>query len=310
MGVITRALCRWSVRNQLAPCLADGVSIPWARRRVEHSSRLSFALPGTRVEETRISGLPAAWVRAREVPDDADSAVLYFHGGGFATGSYRSHRGLASRLSAACGAPFLLPEYRLVPEHPHPAPDDDCLAAYRALLEESWRPERILLAGDSAGGFLALQTLLAARDVGLPLPRAAVLLSPLADASHLDGDSYTSRRALDVFLDPDGIRYLTGLYGAGADTSGDALSPLRRDLSGLPPLLVQVGDHEILLSDSVRLVERAREAGVQASLSVWPEMWHVFQLFAVIDPDAARAVQEIGRFARQQLDASESGDRL
>jgi acetyl esterase/lipase len=240
-------------------------------------------------------------VRARNVPDGGESAVLYFHGGGFVTGSYRSHRGLASRLSLACGAPVLLPEYRLAPEHPHPAPDDDCLAAYRALLEAGRRPEKILLAGDSAGGFLTLQTLLSARDTGLPLPRAAVLLSPLTDARHLDGDSYTNRRDVDVFLDPDGVRYLTGLYTAGTAGDGDALSPVRRDLTGLPPMLVHVGDHEILLSDSVRLVERAQACGVDATLTVWPEMWHVFQLFAMIERDAARAVQQIGEFARKQL---------
>jgi acetyl esterase/lipase len=226
---------------------------------------------------------------------------LYFHGGGFVCGSPRTHRALAADLSRACGARLLLPDYRLAPEHPHPAAANDCLASYRELLEAGQLPEQILIGGDSAGGFLALQTLLAIRDSGLPAPCGAILLSPLTDAQHIDGESYRDRRNVDIFLNPDGIRYLTGLYAGSCSGDGDVLCPQRRDLSGLPPLLVQVGDHEVLLTDSLRLAERARRCGVDVRLEVFPEMWHVFQVFATAEPEARRAIGEIGCFAREML---------
>jgi acetyl esterase/lipase len=195
----------------------------------------------------------------------------------------------------------LLPDYRLAPENPYPAALQDALAGYRWLLDSGIRPEAIAMGGDSAGGGLTLQTLLTLRDAGEPLPAACVLLSPLSDWLNFDGDSYATRESADPWLSEPLCRLVAAYYVADADRDDPLLSPVRADLSELPPMLIQVGDDEVLLDDATRLAYRARRAGGDVTLSVWPHLWHVFQGSAHALPEARQAIEAIGAFLEPRL---------
>ena len=254
---------------------------------------------GTEVEAVRFGGISADWVRAPNVK--ADRAVLYFHGGGMVLCSPATHREIAARLSASTGAAFLVPEFRLAPENPFPAALEDGLASYRWLLDQGYTPDCVAIGGDSAGGGLALQTLISLRDEGSPLPAAAFFISPVTDWVRLDGESITTRAAVDICLTPESHQFMAPLYVGDNDPGTPLLSPVHADMFGLPPLCIHVGDDEILLSDSTRLAENARQADGVAELEVWPGMWHDFPLSASVVPEAQRSVQEIGHFVGRYL---------
>jgi monoterpene epsilon-lactone hydrolase len=254
---------------------------------------------GTVVERIEIDGLYAEWIRGPGVPAGEERTILYFHGGGYVSGSCRTHRDLAARLSAASGVRVLLPEYRLAPENRFPAALEDGLRVFRRLEEGGTAATEIVLGGDSAGGGLVLMVLFALRDEGSPLPAAAFMLSPWLSASP-DGESYAGKASVDPLLTREDVE-ACALLTLGEDGDRAALTPLFEDLHGLPPVLVQVGKDEILLSDSERFGERARAAGVEVELEVWEGMWHVFQSFAVVVPEARRAVARIGEFVRAKL---------
>ena len=276
----------------------DGRTIDEYRRQEEALAGRQILPRGTRVERLSIDGLDAEWVRARKV-DVADTrTILYFHGGGYVSGSCSTHRDLAARISASSGVRVLVVDYRLAPEHRYPAAFDDALSAYRWLRESGVAAEQILFGGDSAGGGLALATLLALRDGGEELPRAAFMLSPWLSQIP-DGESYETRAGADPFITKGFALTCAEAFMGGADPRELVL--FDKNLRGLPSLLVQVGEDEILLSDSVRLVENARAAGVDARIDVWKEMWHVFQAFAVVLPEAKAAIAEIGSFVREKL---------
>lgn len=244
-------------------------------------------------------GVPAEWVAT---PNAGGTVVLYLHGGGYTSGSIVSHRELASRIARAAAARVLLLGYRLAPEHPFPAAVDDALAAYDWLLAQGSAPSEIAIAGDSAGGGLAAATLLALRDAGKPLPAAGVLLSPWTDLT-LSGESIASRADRDPMVATGSLQEMVDAYLAGADPRHSLASPLLADLTGLPPLLVQVGGREILYDDATRLVERAQAAGVQATLDEDPEMIHVFQALAALLPEGQAAIDRIGRFIQERVAA-------
>lgn len=237
-----------------------------------------------------MSPLPAGVTRAeidmngvfaeRLTPADAveGRALLYLHGGGYCIGSPKSHRGMAARFADQVKATTFVPDYRLAPEAPFPAAVDDALAAYRFLLEEGYTPHRIAIAGDSAGGGLTLATALAARDAGLPQPACLFLISPWADLG-LHGPSYARMEPVDPMITVSGIKQYALHYGAGADLNHPQLSPARADLTGLPPMLIHVGQAEVLLSDSVTLAQQAGLCGVEVRLEIWPEMIHVWHAF-------------------------------
>jgi len=275
----------------------EGRTLDGYRREYTGLARHQILPRGTRVEKASVDGLPAEWVRARKVDDADRRTILYFHGGGYVSGSCSTHRDMASRISAACGVRTLVVDYRLAPEHKYPAALEDARRSLRWLIGQGVSPEEIVIAGDSAGGGLALTTLLDLRDAGAKLPKAAFLLSPWLDLEGV-GESHRSRAQLDPFISEAFVRACAEAYLGGVA----AVSALERDLTGLPDLLVQVGDHELLLSDSVQLAERARAAGVEVELEIWDEMWHVFQGFAVILPEAKRALAAIGRFVREKLE--------
>jgi acetyl esterase/lipase len=225
--------------------------------------------------------------------------MLYLHGGGYAVGSLDSHRGVAARLSQACQMEVLLLDYRLAPEHPFPAALDDAVAAYCWLLQNGLLPQRLVIAGDSAGGGLTLATLLSLREWGSPLPAAAVCISPLTDIEGT-GESFVSKATADPWLTPESISILRHYVGTN-NPRLPLLSPIYADLCGLPPLLIHVGSDEILLSDSTRLAEQAGATGVEVKLKVWPEMWHVFHCFAPYLPEARQAIEEVGAFVREKV---------
>jgi acetyl esterase/lipase len=256
-----------------------------------------YPLPeGTQVEPAVVGGVPAEWIDAGEV--DADRVILYLHGGAYTRGSFVSHRSLAARLSVVSRARTLVIAYRLAPEHTFPAPVEDATAAYRPLLQKGIRPDRLVIAGDSAGGGLAVATLLALREAGDPLPAGAVLLSPWTDLTGT-AESVRTLAEADPWLNAGRLSLVAGLYLGSADPRNPLASPLFGDLRGLPPLLIQVGTDEILLDDATTLAERAEAAGVEVTLEIWEEMWHVFQAFAAEIPEGQQAIDRIGAFVRQ-----------
>jgi len=254
---------------------------------------------GTQVEAVSIGDVPAEWVCGQGA--NKDRVLIHLHGGAFIAGSPATHRELAARLSVASGAIALVPAYRLAPEHPFPAALDDALAAYRWLLGQGYDPRCVAVGGDSAGGCLALQTLLALRDRAEAPPAAAYFLSPVTDVVRLDGESYTTRSRLDPVVNRETSRVVMDNYVGDNDPDTPLLCPVAMDLSRLPPCCIHVGDHEVLLSDSVRLAQRARAAGVEVQFKVWPGMWHVFQMSARMLPEGRKSIEEIGAFIAAQL---------
>ena len=242
-------------------------------------------------------GVSAEWSVADGA--DQDKVILYVHGGGYVMGSAGSHRDMTGRLSQAAGARVLSLNYRLAPEHPFPAPVDDSVAAYRWLLGQGIQASNIAIAGDSAGGGLALAALIAIRDAGEPVPAAGIGISPWVDMEGT-GESMTTRAAVDPVVQKEGLLGMAKLYLGGADPKDPLAAPLHANLAGLPPLLIQVGDSETLLDDATRITERARKADVDVTLKIWDEMPHVWHLFAPILPEGQQAIEEIGAFFKER----------
>ncbi len=252
---------------------------------------------GVRFEPVQAAGVPAEWVDAEGV--DSGRTLLYLHGGGYVVGSIATHRALAGRLVQASGVRGLLIDYRLGPEHPFPAAVEDATAAYRFLLAEGVEPANIAIGGDSAGGGLTFATMVALKDAGDPLPGAAIALSPWVDLEGI-GESMLTKADVDPLIERNGLRAMADLYLNGADPRNPLAAPLYADLSGLPPTLVQVGTAETLLDDSIRIVERAREAGVAIELEQFEDLVHVFQTFAPV-PEALDAIEKLGAFVKRHL---------
>jgi acetyl esterase/lipase len=243
-----------------------------------------------------LGGVPAAWI-GPPVAEGARS-VLYFHGGGYSLGSARSHLALGKRIAFEARARVALAEYRLAPEHPFPAAIDDAVASYHGLVATGVAPEQIAVAGDSAGAGLALALLVALRDGGVALPACAVLLSPFADLA-CRGESYTTRAAADPIVSREMGLGMGQLYLAGRDPGEPLASPVNADLAGLPPLLIQVGGREVVLDDARAIEAHARAAGVAVTLDVWPDMIHVWHLFASALAAGRCAIEEIGAFVQR-----------
>lgn len=272
------------------------------RRDFEKFARYFPPPAEVRVEAGTLAGIPCR----RLIPPDRDGAstVLYLHGGGYISGSLTTHLELMARLARASGAEVVGIGYRRAPEHPFPAALDDALAAYRRLLAEGLDPGRLAVAGDSAGGGLAVALLTTLRDFGSPLPRAAALLSPWVDLA-LTGASLEDRREADKVLHPVILERAAELYLAGADPRDPRASPLFADLAGLPPLLVQVGTAELLFDDSRRLAAALERAGTPVELKVWDEMLHFWHFYASILPEGEAAIREAGVFLAEKLGREE-----
>jgi acetyl esterase/lipase len=240
-------------------------------------------------------------VRVEPVGVVRPGTILYFHGGSFSLGSPDTAMALTAQLVARTGVSAVSLDYRLAPEHPFPAAIDDCLAAYRQLLDDGGDPASIVLAGDSAGGGLAVTTTLAARDAGLPVPAGIVAFSPGLDHTR-SGVSMTSKEGVDPLFTRDGMERTGELYLGGADPDQPLLAPaIRADLTGFPPLLLQVGTNELLLDDAVRLADRAREAEVDVILDVVAGVPHVFPAFVGSIDEAEEAIDRAALFIAQRL---------
>jgi epsilon-lactone hydrolase len=242
--------------------------------------------------------MPAAWPPSgSEHRASTPRAVLYLHGGGYAIGSLNTHRRLAYDISAACGARVLVIDYRLAPEHPFPAAVEDATTAWRWLLQQGLRPNRLAIAGDSAGGGLTIATLVNLRDHKLALPSCAVAISPWIDLEGI-GTSMTARSAQDPMVQKMGLLWMAEMYLAGKDPKTPLAAPLHADLKGLPPILVQVGSAETLLDDATRLAEKLHTSGGEVRLAVWPNQLHVFPFFAPILSEGRDGCLEIGHYIR------------
>ena len=253
-----------------------------------------FKLPrGIQVVKELANGVAAEWLIPPAV--SPGRVVLYLHGGAYVAGSINSHRSIAANIAIAAKARAFIIDYRLAPEHPHPAAVEDAVAVYKWLLSNKVDSKHLAVVGDSAGGGLTLALLISLRDGNIPLPAAGICLSPWTDLA-FSGESWKSKAAVDLIVFDIKEREFARLYLGGLDPKTPLASPLYADLKGLPPLLVQVGTNEVLLSECTQMVERAKQAGVNAVLDEWEKMQHVWQFAASFIPEGRRAIARIGEF--------------
>ncbi len=298
-GIVPKPAMRLVVRRAVRPVLGPDVPVPRQRRLLGVLSLLAVHPAHTQVTPQTLGGLPTERVAQQDA--DTTSAVLYLHGGGYTVGDPGSHRALAAHLAAAAGVPVHLLDYRLAPEHPFPAALDDAVAAYDALLASGLDPERIAVAGDSAGGGLTVALALRLRERGTPLPGALALISPWVDL--------TLGQVADDPRDPMlRVSWLSACARRYAGSDGDPgdplLSPLLADdaaLAGLPPTIVHGSSDEILLGDVERLVARLETAGVDVTFRRLPDAWHVIHLHAGLVAESTAAAEDLGRFVARQL---------
>jgi len=292
-----RKLFRKIVKNNLSPQFDRG-SLKSLRALLEAMGDQTKLPDKVDVEPVTAGGVPAEWVIHSEA--ERDKVVLYLHGGGGVIGSCHSSRGLAANLAAVSKVRILSLDYRLAPENPPPAAVEDAVAAYRWLLSQNIKPQHAVFAGDSAGANIAVAAMVSLRDSGLPLPAATIMISPFLDYTLTD-ESIASRAKTAPFVTLRCLKNMATWYCGEQNPQKETISSLYADLSGLPPLLLHVGGDEILLSDSIRMADKAREKGIDVTLKVWPEMWHIFQLFAPDLPEGQLSLDEIGAYIRQHV---------
>jgi monoterpene epsilon-lactone hydrolase len=276
------------------------------RNRIEQASILSKPHRRVQVVAVDADSVPSEWL----IPHCAsqDQLLLYIHGGAWFMGSTKLYRAFVSYLAYASKSRALAINYRLAPENPFPAGLEDCITAYEWLLQSGISAHKIVVAGDSAGGNLTLALLVALRDAGKPLPAGAVALSPATDLA-FTGKSTRTHAHLDPFFHNVVSNTIADVYIKENDPHHPLISPLYADLSGLPPLLIHVGEHEILLDDALRFGDRAVASGVEARTVVWPQMFHVFHMFAPILPEARQANDQIAAFILSRMSDSISNVR-
>ncbi|MEV4382848.1 alpha/beta hydrolase [Streptosporangium sp. NPDC049644] len=300
------AIMRGTFKPASQLLLRTDIGFVAASRIVALAGRVPLRLPvHVRVTPDEAGPCPGEWVRAGEELDER-KVLLYFHGGGYFVCSPVTHRSITWRLSAATRRPVLAVDYRQGPVHRPAEALADAIAAYRCLLEQGYDPADIVFGGDSAGGHLTLATLLALRDQGVPLPAAAVCLSPWTD---LTGAPRRVNRMLDPMIPAGRVDWLARRWTAGLDPHDPLLSPVLGDYTGLPPLMVVTGSTEVLRDEGRRVVERARAAGVPVMYEEWPRMPHVFAILADLVPEARKVYSHIARFlaAAQDLSPADEG---
>ncbi|MEO1816672.1 MAG: alpha/beta hydrolase [Acetobacterium sp.] len=287
-------------KGQLRPEVIDkNTSIEKLRRDCDETAERFFkTIPGISFKPGDYPNFYTEWVESEEAP--AEKVVLYFHGGGFVMGNARSHRNIVGNFVKHLGIKALVFDYRLAPENPAPAAVDDSAAVYSWLLEQGYQPENIAFAGDSAGGGIALATLLKCKDDGIPLPGVCAVFSPCTDMT-LSGESHNTRAKADPCTPKGANETYLGYYVGSGDRKHPYASPLFGDLSGLPPTIIQVGDNETLRDDSTRFGEKANEAGVDVQLKIWKGMFHCFPLLAPMFPEATEALEEVCQFIGKNL---------
>jgi len=279
--------------------LQTRMPLPFANRMMKKSAarvRLSADVKHTSVG---MNGVAAEWIELQA--GSSEQVLLYFHGGGFVFGLSSLHLQMAASLAQRSGLRVLMVDYRLAPDAPFPAALEDCLNAYQWLLAQGVEPKNIVLGGDSAGGNLVLTLLMKLRDANLPLPAAAACLSPVTDLS----DEKTLDPSIhDPVLSPEIMHFYNNAYLAGSDPRNPLISPVYGDLHGFPPLLIHVGEDELLRGDAIRIAALAESAGVDVQLKVFPRMWHVWQLTLAL-PQANESLDEIARFFSARLKSTQ-----
>jgi monoterpene epsilon-lactone hydrolase len=285
--------------------LKDTEILDVSKARAEFESLSFFFKPiaSYKKQKETPNGVPAEWITVAE--SLLEHVVLFLHGGSYNAGSIRTHRALAANTAWAINARTLLIDYRLAPDHPYPASLQDASAAYQWLLSEGYLPKNIVLAGDSSGGGLALGLAMRLRDQARPLPGALLCYSPWTDLA-LTGESYISNAKSDVLVAVGELRQSALLYMGAADLRTPYASPLYGNPRGLPPVMIQVGSDEVLLSDSVRWAESARAAGVDVNLEVWEGMQHEWQFAARMMPEGRQALEHVKEYF-DQLFATQAG---
>lgn len=291
---LLRALLRGALRLLFRGLVRPPMPIAGQRLVLRLLTAATLTPGGVRRSAGELGGRPCEWHR----PDQAEEGVLlYLHGGAYLIGAPATHRAICANLARRARLVVCALDYRLAPEHPYPAACEDALAAYRELLRQGHRPERIFIGGDSAGGNLTLVTALRLIREGLPVPAGLICLSPWTDAS---GAHLHQPPGGDPLLHPAWLEQAVGLFcPPGMDRRDPGLSPLYGELAGLPPLLIQVGEDEVLRDDSLRLAERARAAGVAVTLERYPGLWHVFQAHAGLLLSADLALARVAAFIDQ-----------
>ncbi len=273
--------------------------VPALREAMKNSEQLSGKLPDkVAVVPQALGDLPMDWLTLDET--DQNRVIMYLHGGGYIVGSAAGYRDICWRLAELAGCRVLFVDYRLAPENPFPAAVEDATAAYRWLLDEGYHPSQIAICGDSAGGGLSVATLLNLKNLGLPLPACAMLMSPWVDLS-LSGNSMKDFDGTDCILTAQALKKMADNYLGERDRQAPLASPLFGDLSELCPISVHVGSQEVLYSDSERLVEGVLAAGGQAEIEVWHKMPHVFPVFAARIPEGKLALEKMADFCKRHL---------
>jgi monoterpene epsilon-lactone hydrolase len=275
-----------------------GIDVNEQRRLLRELTSAQPLPAGVTVTAAALGGVPTAEITIDGI--EPRHIVLYFHGGVYVLGDAFQAADLASQVARRTRATVISVDYRLAPEHPYPAAVDDALAAYEALLDNGTAPSHIAFAGESAGGGLAIATLVNARDHGLPLPAAAFVMSPYADLT-LAGTTMQTKREADVLMSRENLQSRVTDYTAGQDAALGLISPIFADLSSLPPLIIQAGTHEVLLDDAVRLARQAATADVEVTLDITPRVPHVFQTFYPILDEAAAALDRAGQLLSAHL---------
>ncbi|NHI94224.1 MAG: alpha/beta hydrolase [Candidatus Lokiarchaeota archaeon] len=276
-----------------------GVDIPVEQARQFLNKLTSMTKPhkDINIEAFNIKSISAEWISAPDA--QSDKIILYLHGGGYVTGSIDTHRAFISSLSQKIKCHCLSIDYRLAPENPFPAALDDAITAYRWLIEEKMiHPSNLIIAGESAGGGLTLSTIMKIKKIGLALPSACMVFSPWADLLNT-GATLKTKKEEDPFLSPEVLFKFSKMYYANDDPKNPLISPLYGDFKDFPPLLIQVGTSEILLSDSTRVAERAKEAGVDVTIEQYNQMIHAFQLFESFVPEGKEAMNKINNFVQK-----------
>jgi monoterpene epsilon-lactone hydrolase len=282
---------------------ADGDDVDEQRRALRELLSAQPLPADVTVTAAGLGGVPTAEITVDGI--EARHVVLYFHGGVYVMGDAALAADLASQIGRRTQAKVISVDYRLAPEHPYPAAVDDALAAYEALLDDGIAPADIVFAGESAGGGLAVATLVNARDHGRPLPAAAYVMSPYADLT-LAGETMETKRELDPLMSRERMQPRVTDYAAGQEAALGLISPVFADLAGLPPLIIQAGSHEVLLDDAVRLARQAAIADVVVTLDITPRVPHVFQAYYPLLDEAAAALDRAGQLLSAQLDGAEN----
>jgi acetyl esterase/lipase len=283
-------------KRLIGASIDPSITIDEMRLGLEKATKFSFLPTKTKVDQVVYNNISAEWISSKNANEE--NVVLYLHGGGYNLGSPLTHREFAAHMSNASRAKVLLPDYRLAPENPFPAALEDAIASYQYLLDNGYATNKIAIAGESAGGSLTLATCLSLRDQNKPLPSSLTCLSPWTDLE-MTGNSIRTLADIDPIVKLASVKMQASNYIGTNDPKSPFISPIHADFTDFPPILIHVGSDEMLLDDSKRVANKARQAGVNVTLKIYDEMWHFFHVFYRLMPEAKAATKEVGMFIQK-----------